>query len=706
MEVPDSIDLSGTWRVAAAVGDLHRRFADREFDDSGWPTLAVPGHWRASEELATTDGPVLYRRRFSAPAPAPGRRAFASFEGVFYYGDVWLDGTYLGATEGYFVPHHFEITQQLRAAGEHVVAVEIACPPGGEDRLRRAVTGVFADLPGNPGGLWRPVRVHNTGPVRLARVRVLCAEASETRGRLVVGLTLDAAVEAVPRRRPDPLPARIVLRLEDDGGAVVAELHRDVSLADGDNHLSLDLEVEQPSRWWPYRLGAQSHYHLTVRLDVAGAPSDERRVRTAFRDVRLKRWRLTVNGEPLFVCGSTYPPARSLPAEVTPEELRRDVALAVDANLDMLRVHGHVARPELYEAADDAGLLLWQDFPLRGRYARTARGQAIRQAREMVDLLGRHPSIVLWCAHDEPYDTTVSRVVPSWNKEVLDRSVSRALRRADPTRPVDAHSGVAPGPLTGTADTHLLGGVHDGVLAGLAGTARAVPRLVRFVSALGVPSVLDGAVPRPARWPDAEWVREKSTGPYGDPRLVEMVPPDAYATYEDWAEATRVYQAALVQLAIEDLRRVKDHPAAGFLHFCLLDGDAAVSCSVIDRRGVPKPAYAALRDACRLVLPMLEPRAGAVHVVNDTSDDYSDAVVTVGDERGAQHAWSGTIEPGRVTFVGRVPDVTAFRGAVTVTLEHSWLGVLENRYSPTLLGHLARDARGRGLSMLKRASRG
>jgi beta-mannosidase len=704
---PDSIDLSGTWRGAVAVGDLHRRFADREFDDDGWLALTVPGHWRSQDSLATSDGPVLYRRRFSAPPPPAGRRAFASLEGAFYYGDVWLDATYLGATEGYFVAHHFEVTEQLRASDEHVIAVEVACPPGGEAGLRRAVTGVFADLPGNPGGLWRPVRVRSTGPVRIARARALCAEASETRGRLVVALSLDAAVEAVPGRRPDPLPAQIVLRLDNEHGTTVAELHRDVSLADGDNHLSVDLEVEQPSRWWPHRLGPQSHYDLTVRVDVGDAPSDERRVRTAFREVRLRRWRLAVNGEPLFVCGSTYPPARSLLAEATSEDFRRDVALAVEANLDLLRVHGHVSRPELYDSADEAGLLLWQDLPLRGRYARTARTQAVRQAREMVDALGHHPSIVLWCGHDEPYERGSSGALPSWNKEVLDRSVSRALRRADPTRPVDPHSGVPPGPISTGSDSHLIGGWHDGVLDGLAGTARAVPRLVRFVSALGAPSAPEaGVVDGPPMWPDEDWVRDASRAPYGDDRLAELVPLDAFDTYERWAEATRRYQAAVVQLAIEDLRRVKHRPAAGFCHFFLVDTTPAVSCAVVDHRRVPKPAYGALRDACRLVLAMLEPRAGAVHVVNDTREELEGAVVRVRDEHGVRHAWSGTIGADRVEFVGRVADLGDLRGEVTVSVEQNWLGVVENRYAQTLLTHVARGAGHGALSMLKRASRG
>ncbi|MGH9283069.1 MAG: glycosyl hydrolase 2 galactose-binding domain-containing protein, partial [Acidimicrobiales bacterium] len=177
-----TLDLSGTWRLREAEGDLHQRFTKPEFDDSGWVEAAVPGHWRSVPGLERSDGPVLYRRRVQVTA-TPGQRSFLVLEGVFYYGDVWLDGAYLGATEGYFAPHTFEITEALAAAGDHVLAIEVACPPERDGSTKRMVTGVFShwdnlDPTWNPGGLWRPVRIAGSGPVRLARLRALCTEAT------------------------------------------------------------------------------------------------------------------------------------------------------------------------------------------------------------------------------------------------------------------------------------------------------------------------------------------------------------------------------------------------------------------------------------------------------------------------------------------------------------------------------------------------
>ena len=131
------VELGGTWRAAVADDDLRRTWHDDAFDDAGWEAVEVPGHWRSAPAFADTDGPLLYRRSFDAMGPAEGRRAWLTFDGLFYQGDVWLDGSYLGDTEGYFAPHTFEVTDALRARGEHHLAIEVTCarpttsPPSG-----------------------------------------------------------------------------------------------------------------------------------------------------------------------------------------------------------------------------------------------------------------------------------------------------------------------------------------------------------------------------------------------------------------------------------------------------------------------------------------------------------------------------------------------------------------------------------------------
>ena len=551
---PTPRDLSGAWRVHASDGDLARRFTDPSISDADWPEVPVPGHWQSTAAFAGNDGPMLYRRTYDGDPLEPGNRRFLTFDGIFYDGDIWLDGGYIGATAGYFFPHTFEVTDQARQVpdGGHLLAVEVASPPQRDRTKKRTITGVFShwdnlDPDWNPGGIWRSVRLRDTGPVRIKWLRALCTEATETRGRLLLDVTLDSG----PDPDPVPLGARLYATVTGPDGRTMAATTRDVMLAAGDNTLNLTVEVDHPPRWWPWRLGDQPQCDVEVVVEVDGVPSDDRRLRTAFREVRFKSWQLSVNGERMFPMGSNHGPSRMALAEASVEELIRDVNLAVDANLDLLRIHAHVTRLELYDAADAAGLLLWQDLPLQWGYARGTRKEAVRQAREMVDLLGHHPSIAMWCAHNEPLaidlqpgdairardvaKTATSMFLPTWNKDVLDRSIARALHKADPTRAVNAHSGVLPGLSSAGTDTHFYFGWYHGKMDGLAPALRAIsaPGALRHrvrcaggarLRRVHAPrAVAEPRLGRPLRAPRAPEAVLRPPRPTGDVRVVRGV---------------------------------------------------------------------------------------------------------------------------------------------------------------------------------------
>ncbi|HEY9556587.1 MAG TPA: hypothetical protein VIR58_07625, partial [Acidimicrobiales bacterium] len=452
-------------------------------------------------------------------------------------------------------------------------------------------------------------------------------------------------------------------------GGVDRELEQ--PLADGANEVEWTLVVEQPELWWPRALGDPTMHDLsvTVRLgdDDGSAISDERRLRTGLRVVRMRAWTTSINGERLFLKGANQGPARMQLAEATAEDLARDVDLALDANLDLLRIHGHISRPELYDAADERGLLIWQDLPLQWGYARGIRKQAVQQATAAVDLLGHHPSLAIWCGHNEPMAVEndpgmwaepkalrkmgrrylVAQELPTWNKTVLDRSVKRALEKADGTRPVIAHSGVLPHPplLDGT-DSHLYFGWYHGDERELSGFLRAMPRMGRFVSELGAQAVPEDAeFCEPERWPDLDWERLGHTHALQKAVFDRVVPPAEHTTFESWRDATQRYQAHLLRRQIEVLRRLKYRPTGGFAQFCFADGHPAVTWSVLGHDRAPKAGYAALREACAPVIVVADrlpaevgpgdAHALDVHVVSDLRHDIAAAEVT------ARLAWSG-----------------------------------------------------------------
>ena len=82
----------------------------------------------------------------------------------------------------------------------------MACSRPSDLGAKRNLTGVFQhwdciDPDWNPGGIWRPVRVEETGPVRIRSLKVLCRDATEDAATLDLEAALDTGE---PRGVADP----------------------------------------------------------------------------------------------------------------------------------------------------------------------------------------------------------------------------------------------------------------------------------------------------------------------------------------------------------------------------------------------------------------------------------------------------------------------------------------------------------------------
>ena len=660
----------------------------------------MPGHWRTEPAFAENDGSLLSRHRFTAPAPAPGRRAWLTFEGVFYQSDVWLDGAYVGDTEGYFTPHEFEITDALRAQDDHVLAVEVTCAPQRSRTSKRNLTGVFQhwdciDPNWNPGGIWRPVRIVESGPVRINRLRSVCVSASSERAEVAFRALVDASV-AGP----------VVMR------AQVGETQYEhvQTLAVGHNRVEWNVVIERPVLWWPWSLGEPKLNGAHVQALVDGEVSDERRFRIGLRQVRMKNWIWEINGERLHLKGANLGPTRMAIGNATATELRHDLVMAKEAGLDLVRLHAHISHPAIYDAADEIGMLLWQDLPLQWGYARTIRKGATKQARDAIDLLGHHASIVTWCTHNEPLALDMEpdalggpkraaemvtkyltlQMLPTWNKTILDTALSRAMSKADRSRPVNAHSGILPGPFSGGTDSHLYFGWYHGTERDLTKAAGVIPRVVRFVSEFGAQAVPnDATFCEPERWPDLAWERLGQTHSLQKTFFDRHVPPASSSTFDAWRDATQRYQAEVLRRHIEEFRRIKYRPNGGFCLFSLADAldHPAVTWAILGHDRSPKRAYEAVTDACRPVIVTCDrpPAAVAVgdafrldvHVVSDVRHVLRGATVRARIHwPGGEHVWvwEGDVAADTVTRIGAV-DLIAPSPAHPSALAHARSGL-------------------------------
>ncbi|MGE5506957.1 MAG: glycoside hydrolase family 2 protein [Chitinophagales bacterium] len=655
------MSLDGTWQLRP-VQEFAEALVQGEGDDGGWLTQDLPAHWQEHPALAGYSGRVVYRRRFSG-GPAEGVRHFLRVNGVFYRYAAYLDQVLLGSHEGYFAPADFEVTGLLR--GENLLTLAVECPDEPRKLGKRLITGVFShwdhlDPQLNPGGVWLPVELYSTGAARLVRLGAQLVSFDASAAKVKVDLEVDLA-RAFPgegRREPaqDPL-IQVTFTPANFSGEPQSFKFR-VRLEAGLSRLSHVCPLERYRLWWTHDLGEPNLYDVEARLfDRDGGLLDRLTIRTGLRTIALRNWIFYLNRERLFIKGENYPPPEARLARVTRDRVQGDLDLAVGAHLNMLRLHAHVDHPLLYDVADERGMLLWQDLPLQWLYAREALPEAERQAREMVRLLGHHPSVALWCMHNEPVyiedtkDESLARALKtyynafiySWNRDVMDRRLAKAARAEDPTRPVQRASGEIALFHRG-GDTHWYFGWYmtHGPLRLFDQVRRLLPRNVRFVSEFGAQSFphresavrfMDGDVRK------LDW-NHLAARHSAQPDVMRFwLDIDACPDLETLIALTQWYQMRLNQFYLDRLRFHKYRPCGGFLAFSFADPNPAVAWSLLDYWRVPKASYHHLANCCHpeYAFTLLDRewyRPGQtvrvpVYVVNDSPRSHAEATVQV-----------------------------------------------------------------------------
>ncbi len=707
------MDLGGKWRAAVATDETRRTFHQPELNDQHWHDITVPGHWSNQPGFADEQA-VLFRTRFTftptQEQSSSESRYWLCLDGICQQGDVWLNGGYVGNTEGYFVPHRFEVGEQLANRSEHVLAIDVTCPlPTSNSKTpSNHLLGSLIDpeLSGtskqNPGGIYLPVHLRETKSTAIVFSRAICVAADTNSTTIAMRCVFDSTRSQ-----------NVVLRTQ------IAGQQHELShpAAAGENRVEWNVKVTSPELWWPHSLGDQPLYDLRCDVVVDGEVSDFFAARIGFRSISMRNWGLRVNGEKLFIKGINMLATSARLGDASAEQIHADVSAAKGAGLNMIRLLTHIARPELYKAANELGMMLWQDLPLRQQMARSVGVQAKRQAREAVDLLGHHPSVVLWCAHDEPFrkpalSSTTPPVLgqqkPSWNRNVLDRSLRRILNRTDGSRPVVTHTAVPPnlGDFDGTT-SHLWFGWHRGRAADIATAAARVPRMVRFVSAFGAATV---AATNPLLvnsdflWPELDWEGIAASIGAKKDALLHLVAPTEASDVGEWCDFVEAAQAQLLKTKIELLRRLKYRPTGGFLTFYFADPSPAGGFGVLNYDRSVKPSWQALVDACRPVIVVADPlpslfAAGdeldlAVHVVSDERLAI-DATTVRGVVRAAiagggsvvvsEQKWQGTIPADSCVLVGNVRTVipvAATQLTITLSLTASDLNVTNSYTYP------------------------
>jgi beta-mannosidase len=484
--VPQTLDNWEAVPIAASLEDADEAAQIKR----AWTPIRVPWHWQLEDAFSAYEGFVLYRCRFAHGRPPADAVVSLRFGGVYYVARVWLNGVYLGDHEGYFSAFEFDVTDVVGTAGENELLVEVFSPVESEENDRKTIGGVWAMWDGmaphiNPGGIFKEVSLVSDGEVRIRSVEAAADHTGRGGAHVDLYCRQETRAKLVGRVRP----------LGSEAWGV--EFEREVQLEEGENRFDMSFQVPDVRAWSTWDRGEQPLYELV--LQCAGA---ERLARFGARTVELRDWKVYLNGERIFLRGINYLPSDAYPARAKNERLRADAALVREAGMNAVRVHAHVADREFYEACDELGLLVLQDFPLQWTHRRSVLGPAVAQAREMARILRGNPCVGIYLAHDEPFFVappekwsplgllrTAAEVLSPrwalWQRRVLDPAVMRAISEEDDARPVIDAAGH---PLT---TNHLYFGWYYGTFRDLERLVKVFPGFSRLPTEYGAQALPD-----------------------------------------------------------------------------------------------------------------------------------------------------------------------------------------------------------------------
>ncbi len=366
------------------------------------------------EALALMENDFLYTENF---VPEEGvldcPHQVLRFEGIDTVADIRLNGVLLSHVENMHRAFEFDVAGVLKP-GENWLEVKFYSPTkwirekyaespadGSSDAMRG-----FANLrkahcmfgwdwgPHLPdAGLWRPVYLLGVNGGKLDSVHI--------------------------RQRHQH--GRVKLEIKPEMSYIdVKDVSYTVELIDPQGNVShyedspKEILVEHPQLWWLHGYGEQPLYTVKVTAFSNGRELDSWQRRIGLRTLTMhmekdehgESFAHEINGVQIFAMGADYIPEDNILSRVTPERTRRLLEQCVAANFNCVRVWGGGYYPDdaFYDACDELGLLVWQDFMfacavynLTLDFAENIRAEFLDNVRR----LRHHASLGLWCGNNE-----------------------------------------------------------------------------------------------------------------------------------------------------------------------------------------------------------------------------------------------------------------------------------------------------------------
>jgi len=393
------------------------------YSDASWRSLNLPHDW--SIELAYNqsspsgsgggylDGGVgWYRKTFTLPSDASGKRIFVEFDGVYMNSTVYINGTSLGTRPYGYSTFEYELTPYCNfGAATNVIAV-------------RANNNLPTSRWYSGSGIYRNVWLTILNPVHVVNcgVAVVCTSSTA------------AVSTAVQNQSAAAASVVVATTITDKSGTVVATNTTGAANigVGAQSTFSQSLSVSSPQRWSltsPYR------YRVTAIVLANGTPVDTFVAPLGIRSISFNaNTGFSLNGQSLKILGTCmHHEFGCMGAAINRCIIARQLGLLKAMGCNAIRTAHNPPAPEFIDMCDTMGIMImdeafdcWETGKNTNDYHLYFGSWAQTDIRDMVRRDRNHPSVIMWSIGNEISSPTVATA----------QNLRNWVRLEDTTRPV------------------------------------------------------------------------------------------------------------------------------------------------------------------------------------------------------------------------------------------------------------------------------
>ncbi|MBE5776565.1 MAG: beta-galactosidase [Clostridiales bacterium] len=382
------MNLNGVWEFEMDMGNsgMSRGLVTKEKLDG---TILVP--FCPESKLSGVGNrdfmpAVWYKRSFTLPEEACGKRVILHFGAVDYLATVWVNGQEMGQHKGGYVPFSFDITDALKADENTVVLRaqdDTRSPHQPSGKQSKRYESHDCDYT-RTTGIWQTVWLEWVDACHIEKV-------------LITPHYADCAVT-------------VKVIASEDCDVEIAASFEGKPMGDGAAHAfgGVAETTVKLSESHPWNVGEPKLYDLQLTLKKNGETVDEMQSYFGLRSLRFEGRRFFINDKPVFqrlVLDQGFYPDGVYTAP-TDEALKNDIIMSQAMGFNGARLHEKVFEPRFLYHADHLGYLCWGEMANWG--LDTSKEYALADFLNdwLVELERDYsaPCIIGWCPFNETWD--------------------------------------------------------------------------------------------------------------------------------------------------------------------------------------------------------------------------------------------------------------------------------------------------------------